>query len=440
MQWWDVPGHGFEQLKPGTDAYWKHLQGMCELVKRHRQTDVRVDWGLITPTADGGWDTSLLEKFVDIAFNAGLQAVQFTAAGSHTKSQLEPDSRTQAIEDNMGRLAAVQQLVVKRGWQGRVLTSLADEPFIYHEKSYRELLARVRKVAPDVGVIEAIETDDIGDLDIYVPKLSHLNLWWPKFEEMKREGRKVWFYTCCHPMGRYPNRFLDEPLVAARELHWISYLYGLDGYLHWGLNWFTANEDPYTEKGANPWALPQGDSQVAYPGKDGFVGSLRLSAMRDGLQDYEYLWALEHKLRALKGHLGENANWLDPRQRSLELCHRVVQSFYDHTRDPQVLLDTRKAIADEIEQLDALPLLYVQTTPPESTVTPAGPITINIRGLATPGAKITINGQPVIAQNINADGSFIGMLFIAADKPDIIVTAELNGITRTVKRTFVVKE
>ena len=441
IQWWDVPGHGFEQLKPGTDAYWKHLQGMCELVKRHRQTDVRVEWGLISPSADGkGWDTSLFEKFVDIAFNAGLRAVQFAAAGRHTKPQLEPGSVTEAVEDNMGRLAAVQQLVVKRGWQGRVLTSLADEPFIVHEKSYRALLKRVREIAPDVEVIEAIETDDIGDLDIFVPKLSHLNLWWPKFEELKRQGRTIWFYTCCHPMGRYPNRFLDQPLVDARELHWISYLYGLDGYLHWGLNWFTANEDPYTEKGANPWALPQGDSQVAYPGKDGFVGSLRLSAMRDGLQDYEYLWTLEHGLRAIKGRLGESVDWIDPRQRPLELCHRVVQSFYDHSRDPQVLLDTRKAIADEIEGLDAKPLLYVQTSPPESTVTPAGPITINIRGLATPGAKITINGQPVIEQNISADGSFIGMLFITAEKPEIVVTAELNGVTRTATRKFVVKE
>jgi hypothetical protein len=441
IQWWDVPGHGFEQLKPGTEAYWKHLEGMCALVRRHRQTDVRADWGLIARTADGsGWDTSLFEKFVDIAFGAGLQAVQFTAAGRHTKPQLEPGSTTEAIEDNIGRLAAVQQLVVKRRWQGRVFTSLADEPFIVHEKSYKALLKRVREVAPDVGVIEAIETDDIGDIDIFVPKLSHLNLWWPRFEEMKRQGKEIWFYTCCHPQGRYPNRFLDEPLVGARELHWISYLYGLDGYLHWGLNWFTPGVDPYTEKGANQWALPPGDAQVAYPGKDGFVGSLRLSAMRDGLQDYEYLWTLENRLRALKAHIGASAGWLDPRQRPLELCRRVVQSFYDHTRDPKVLLDTRATIADEIEGLDAVPLLYVQTSPPEGTITPAGPITINVRGLAAPGAKIAINDQPVIEQNTGADGSFVGMVFITSEKPEIVVTAELNGVTRTAKRVFVVKE
>lgn len=444
MQWWDVPGHGFEQLKPGTEEYWKHLEGMCELVRRHRQTDVRVEWGLIerktNEKGEAYWDTALFEKFMDIVLKSGVRAVQFAANGRHTKYQLDPESRTEAVEDNMGRLAAVQQVVVKRGWQGRVLTSLADEPFIYHEKTYQELYRRAHKIAPDVKVIEAIETDNIGDLDVYVPKLSHLNLWWPRFEELKRQGREVWFYTCCHPQGRYPNRFLDEPLVAARELHWIGYLYGLDGYLHWGLNWFTAGADPYTEKGANPWDLPPGDSQVAYPGRDGFVGSLRLSAMRDGLQDYEYLWTLENQLRALRSHLGDDASWLEPRQRPLELCRRVVQSFYDHTRDPKLLLDTREAIADEIEALDRTPMLYVQTSPPEGTVTPAGPILINIRGVATPGAKIAINGTPVIPANISENGCFIGTVFLTGKTPEVIVTAELNGVTRTVKRVFKVVE
>ncbi len=118
---------------------------------------------------------------------------------------------------------------------------------------------------------------------------------------------------------------------------------------------------------------------MVYPGKSGFLGSLRLSAMRDGLQDYEYLWTLEDRMRAVKARLGEEACWLDPRQRSLELCRRGVQSCYEHTRDPQVLYATRAALADEIEALDSSPLLIVQTSPPEGSVVPAGPIMINVR-------------------------------------------------------------
>jgi len=444
IQWWDFPGRGFETLKPGTDEYFKHLERSCEFLKRHRQTDVRVTWDMISPgaTTDGTtrWNTDLFEKYTDIAFKTGLRAVQFTSLGRHTKFQLEQDSRTEGVEENLGRLAAVQEIVAGRGWQGRVLTGLADEPFIYHEASYRDLLGRVRKIAPAVGVIEAVETEDLGDLDIFVPKLSHLNLWWPYYENLKRQGKKVWFYTCCHPTGRYPNRFLDQPLIKARVLHWISYLYGLDGYLHWGLNWFSATGDPYSEQGLNPGKLPPGDSQVAYPGKNGFLGSLRLSAMRDGLQDYEYLWTLEHRMKAIKDRLGDKARWLDPRQRPLELCRRVAQSFYEHAREPQTLYATRATVADEIEALDITPLLVVQTSPPEGTFAPPGPTMINIRGVTTPGARVTINGRPLIPQNISPEGCFIDAQFITPDKSEIVITTEINGRTQTAKRTFRVVE
>lgn len=437
FEWWDFPGRGFDSLKPNSQAYWKHLEHMCEMVKRHRQTDVRLSWASVRLT-EAGCDTSFFEKFAETAFKAGMQAVHLTSLAKHTKSQLKPDSRVIPIEDNFRRLAAVQEVIARRGWKGRVFTSLADEPFIYHEKSYKELLARVRQIAPDISVIEAIETEDVGDLDVYVPKLSHLNLWWPHFEQLKREGKPVWFYICNYPRGRYPNRFLDQQLIATRELHWISYLYGLDGFLHWGFNWFAPDADPYSEKGVTRSNLPPGDSAVAYPGREGWLGSLRLSATRDGLQDYEYLWTLETRLRDLKNRLGDEARWLDPRQRPLELCRRVVQSFCDYTRDPKVLLDTRLAIADEIEALARSPMLYVQTSPPEGAVTPDGPIMINVRGVATPGAKITINDQVVIDDNISQSGCFIGAVFIDAARPEVVVTAEFNGVKLTARRRFVV--
>ena len=272
IQWWDFPGRTFEKLTPGSPAYWQHLERCCAFVRRHRQTDIWAQWSLVEEkklTNGTTWDASLFEKYAETAFNAGIRAVQFGSVGRHTKYQLDPDSRTEAVEANFGRLAAVEEVVQRRGWKGRVLTGVADEPFIYHEATYGKVLERVRQAAPSVGVIEAVESDQIGGLDIYVPKLTHINLWWPRYEDLKRQGREVWFYTCCHPRGRYPNRFLDQPLVKARALHWISYLYGLDGFLHWGFNWFAADADPYSERGRDQWSLPPGDGQVRVSGQRG---------------------------------------------------------------------------------------------------------------------------------------------------------------------------
>jgi len=106
------------------------------------------------------------------------------------------------------------------------------------------LSSTTKKLAPSVRCIEAVETEYLGALDVYVPKLSHLNLWYPRFRDAQREGAELWFYTCCHPVGRYPNRFLDQSPLKVRVLHWINYLYDLDGYLHWGLNHFAGETIP----------------------------------------------------------------------------------------------------------------------------------------------------------------------------------------------------
>src|SRR5690606_1352327 len=77
-----------------------------------------------------------------------------------------------------------------------------------------------------------------------------------------------WFYTCLWPKGNYANRFIDLPLIKTRLIHWINHKYAIDGYLHWGFNWWT--EEPFAETtfindtGGN--LLPGGDSWIVYPG------------------------------------------------------------------------------------------------------------------------------------------------------------------------------
>ena len=329
-------------------------------------------------------------------------------------------------------MAAWEKVVLQRNWPNRFLVSISDEPCIHHEESYAAGVDLVHEIAPHIRCIEAVEAEYLGALDVYVPKLSHLNLWYPRFQQVQSTGAELWFYTCCHPVGRYPNRFLDQSLLKVRVLHWINYLHDLDGYLHWGLNHFAAG-DPYTQEALSE-GLPLGDRAIAYPGTSGLLGSLRFSAMRDGLQDYEYLWVLENELSRVKHKVGKEAFWLDPRQRPLELCRRVVWSFYDYTRNPEVMLDTREAIAREIEQLTSEPLLIVQTSPPEGMVVPAGPRNIGVRGLVPPGATVTLNGRPVT--NVRPSGYFLQAHFMSADHPTITVTVEHNGKKRTAERVF----
>jgi hypothetical protein len=98
------------------------------------------------------------------------------------------------------------------------------------------------------------------------------------------------------------------------------------------------------------------------------------------------------------------------------------------------MLATRRAIAKEIEALQRQPRLVVQTSPPEGTVIPAGPRMVILRGITTPGAVITIDGNPV--HNIDQAGCFTHFKFLADNQPTITITAERDGKTQTTDRTF----
>ena len=436
INWWRFPGLGFEDVKSYSEEYWALLGQFCKFLVEHRQTDVQTSLGLIQETGDEqkgySYDTNRLECYAEAAFGAGIRRIHLHSAGRRTAHITDPSSRIVPNESSLRRLAQWEKVIRRRKWQNRFLVSISDEPFIHHEESYAAMVDRVHEIAPSVRCIEAVEAELLGKLDVYVPKLSHLNLWYDQFEKVQRDGAELWFYTCCHPTGRYPNRFLDQSLLKVRVLHWINYLYNLDGYLHWGLNHF-AGDDPYTQEAISR-GLPLGDRAIAYPGTDKLLGSLRFSAMRDGLQDYEYLWVLENELAGIKRKTGKEASWLNPRQRPLELCRRVVQSFYEYTRDPVIMLETRAAVAREIEQLTSEPLLIVQTSPPEGTFVPAGPRNIGVRGLVRPGAMVMIDGRSV--GNIRPSGYFLQAHFMSSRNPTIEITVEHKGRKRTVKRTF----
>lgn len=435
INWWRFPGLGFD-VRSYSREYWDLLRQFCLFLVEHRQTDIVVSIGLIQEKGDDkqdySYDTSRLERYAEVAFAAGIRRAHLHSVGRRTQHITNPASRIEPNEKSLRRLAVWEKVIRRRNWQDRFLVSISDEPFIHHEESYAAIVDRVHKIAPSVRCIEAVETEYLGKLDIYVPKLSHLNLWYPRFQKVRREGAELWFYTCCHPVGRYPNRFLDQPLLKVRVLHWINYLYDLDGYLHWGLNHF-ATDNAYTQQAISQ-GLPLGDRAVVYPGRKGLLGSLRFSAMRDGLQDFEYLWVLENELAKIKKKFGDDAFWLDPRQRPLELCRRVVWSFHDYTRYPKVLLETRHTIAQEIEDLRSKPLLVVQTSPPEGTTIPAGPRTINVRGLVLPGAIVTLNGKSI--NNVRPSGYFLQACFMPDNKPTITITVEYEGKKHTIRRTF----
>jgi len=185
-----------------------------------------------------------------------------------------------------------------RGWLSDYLQHLADEPIASNLESYRALAALVRRHAPELRVIEACHTKDlVGAIDVWVPQLNFLHEDYRQYTARQRAGDEVWFYTCVFPQGEYANRFIEQPLIKTRLLHWINFRYGLTGYLHWGYNHWTS-DSPFshtTRPHGGPPYLPAGDPWIVYPGRDGPLDSIRFEAMRDGIADHELLSLLAER-------------------------------------------------------------------------------------------------------------------------------------------------
>jgi hypothetical protein len=74
---------------------------------------------------------------------------------------------------------------------------------------------------------------------------------------------------------------------------WLSAFYKLDGYLRWAYNSWP-DKDPYNRPIFN---FIQGDDYYIYPGKEGPVSSIRWELLKEGIEDYELLKALNSSQR-----------------------------------------------------------------------------------------------------------------------------------------------
>jgi hypothetical protein len=153
--------------------------------------------------------------------------------------------------------------------------------------------------------------------------------------------------------------------------------------------------------------------------------------MRNGIQDYEYLWLLEDKVRQMKGNMSRRVSSLiDPSRRSIEIAASVVRTTADYSNDPNALYTAKRQILRELLDLDQPPRVVVQTNPTEYSRV-ASDAAIDVHGWAEPGTKITINGRDV---PVAEDGLF--MESVAPSKQMVVIGARNEKAGKRITRRF----
>jgi Domain of unknown function (DUF4091)/Family of unknown function (DUF6067) len=247
-------------------------------------------------------------------------------------------------ERNARYLRTMYTYLKAHRWDEMAYIYMADEPSSREE--YDDVRARarfVREVAPGLKVLCTIGPQVrnprwgslVGSVDIWVAL-------WPIFEEAavkKRQsaGEEIWSYTAlCQGHQDTPCWELDFPLLNYGIPMWVSWRFGITGLLYWSAtNWASSSDvwtDPVTYE--NQYNM---EGSLLYPGTDGgiqgFIPSIRLKLIRDGLEDYEYLTILaQRRGRAV----AEN------------VVRKIARSWHDWDTDGRHLLEARAEIVRSI--------------------------------------------------------------------------------------------
>lgn len=339
-------------------ADWSVVERQCaELVSRHRiNATPPGDW--VRPVeGPAGTFTFPPEKIAalkDFVATYHVNAIQVPHPRSVVKDPEKEKDRLVAW------LKAFDSLAAAIGDPNIVFyTYLRDEPNDPEAYEYVRQWGRVIRGAQSavkVLVVEQPQPQDPDWGDLY----GAVDIWCPLFclfeEEPARArlqlGEVIWTYTAlCQGRQKTPWWHIDYPLLHYRVPAWISWRYGITGLLYWGgMSYWRQVSDPwvdswtYGRRETGRSLVYHGEGTLAYParpvGYDGIVCSLRLKALRDSIEDYEYLAILDR---------------LGKRDQALQIVLELTPSWYQWEPDPAKYLEARAKLARLIVQARSTP-------------------------------------------------------------------------------------
>ena len=361
-------------------CYWELVDAMKQDFINHRLIPKGVPWpagvnypggieydcnGKLDPDKDGEWGFGVLGgKYIhgEGGFNGGYGFPVFLALGP--ESNWPPDSLPSSFcgaprSGVLGGaeyqakwtqyLSALDSYLVSDDYSQAAYYHIVNEP--QTDEDYTivgQISALTESAAPHLRqlvseqVEPAIYNYSGAKIDIWMPTISNYE---PEksHDRQKNYGEEVWWYYLYGDDPPLPNPIMmGHPGIEARITPWLAWAERVDGLLHYSI----------TDWSENPWSTPNvtgqdnGDAFFLYPPrKDGgslsscgengnrLVPSIRWENLRDGMEDYEYLWLLAGDPQV------DVANVAD------DFVSQLVQSRTLFSRVPSDLAAVRQEIA-----------------------------------------------------------------------------------------------
>ena len=292
-----------------------------------------------------------------------------------------------------------------------------------------------------VEVIESIKNIPLVVTSPYIEAFAPwVDTWCPTYNgydsEYQRsfyaDQKEKWWYGCIDPRAPYPTYHMEDTLISARLEPWMRAEYDVVGSLFWAVDVYAEYdgskyidiEDYYTGS-ASRFPNVNGDGWLLYPGAkygvDGPIPSLRIEAIRDGIEENELLLSIKENANRTDAELGGSVN-VD----IYKTIALIREKIYNGTRvigDSESFAEARKVLFDlaRLNQNTGTAILdfyddsygnYVFTV-----VAPKG-VTINANGInLTPVATINDLNQYQVTIKLSEDKNYLNL------------SATKNGIT-----------
>ena len=368
-------------------CYWDLVDALYEDLADHRLTPKGVGWpaglnypggveydcnGNLQPDAWGAWDFhTLAQQYLsggDLDNGTGFPSFLIKGPSSNWPPNSRPSSfcsqsRGTDPPGNSGYntkwfqywTSVSNYLGSTADYANKGYYHIVNEPQTFVDYDIVAYLAQQTKAAaPNVRILvsEQIEPSIYNNttypgakIDVWMPTIS-------TYEPEKSHDRQlnhneeVWWYFLYGDRPPLPNpTVMDRSGLEARITPWLAWLERVEGLVYYSTTDWTPN----------PWGQPwlndgNGDGFMFYPPKDStiafnacnaqsnrLVPSIRWELLREGMEDYEYLWLLN-----------EGDPQVGLSNQADTLAGQFIDSRTRFSRVPSDLYNTRASIAAQL--------------------------------------------------------------------------------------------
>lgn len=305
----------------------------------------------------------------DYGFSTFVVPLQFLGGGRYPtfyKGRIGPYEEGTPEYDRLFHDYAMQlqNHIEQKGWLDKAFIYCYDEPAPADYDFCRGVFERLKRDCPKLRRMLTVQpvSQLEGVIDIWNPVSPNYNR--TICQERQKLGETIWWYVCTGPKAPYCGLFIDHGATELRTWIWQTWQNKITGTLIWETTWWNSAYAPHSPQ--NPWVDPMGwtpeggywgngDGRFLYPANRDYpndkrpyveapVDSLRWEMLREGLEDYEYLYLLREAVnRKLPGAKAYASLLEVPREISVDLTH--------FAREPQPIYAHRAKLAAALEKL-----------------------------------------------------------------------------------------